>query len=303
MKAAIVFFVWILLTVNKTSWSFHHLILGSNVYSNNRANRGDSLAGFSPTRPCDYFVMKFLQRMRNFKCAFEPSASRICSAFKSQNSLSMSLKSSAMNCENIYQEYFHYRRTQLQPCNGTALIDVRSRKDFESGHLLGSTSIPIDELPQRLYELPPPFDEPVGIFASDKSQLEAARQVLEKHRWNINREILSSDSGSFVTGLSSRPVWKPNELLFSFLNSERGRAWYSNRDSGVALDIGCGAGRDAVLMARTLGPGWRIIGVDNDAGIFLPSQCFLCTPQSPENLVAQELCAAWRRLRPGRASA
>lgn len=34
------------------------------------------------------------------------------------------------------------------------LLDVRPRQEFESGHLLGAINIPIDELPDRLAELP-----------------------------------------------------------------------------------------------------------------------------------------------------
>ncbi len=37
---------------------------------------------------------------------------------------------------------------------GALLLDVRPRHEFESGHLLGAINIPIDELPDRLPELP-----------------------------------------------------------------------------------------------------------------------------------------------------
>ncbi len=36
---------------------------------------------------------------------------------------------------------------------GAALVDVRSRAEFASGHLEGARNIPVDELPRRLSEL------------------------------------------------------------------------------------------------------------------------------------------------------
>jgi SAM-dependent methyltransferase len=46
----------------------------------------------------------------------------------------------------------------------------------------------------------------------------------------------------------------PNEALMRFATSELGRARH-----GCALDLGCGAGRNALPMARL---GWSVLGVD-----------------------------------------
>jgi SAM-dependent methyltransferase len=46
----------------------------------------------------------------------------------------------------------------------------------------------------------------------------------------------------------------PNEVLLRFAEAERQRA-----GDGWALDIGCGAGRNAIPLARS---GWNVVGVD-----------------------------------------
>ena len=218
------------------------------------------------------FRMTFIRNCLNVNARVERAAALNFHVRKPANKkLSEMHASSQKDCESEMKGYFLYRQTEdFHRCSHVALLDVRSRTDFESGHLLHSTSIPLDELSQRLYELPPPFEEPIGLLGSDTKQLEEARKILERHRWTIDQEILSEvlvGKEPIVKGGSSRPIWKPNELLDEFFRSEKGREWYSRRKSGVALDIGCGAGRDAVLMARILGPSWLVVGVDNDAGV------------------------------------
>ena len=56
---------------------------------------------------------------------------------------------------------------------------------------------------------------------------------------------------STVAGFASG---SPNQSLIDFANDARLRA-----GSGIALDIGCGAGRNAVPLARL---GWEVIGLD-----------------------------------------
>ena len=57
-----------------------------------------------------------------------------------------------------------------------------------------------------------------------------------------------------VAGFVQSP---PNATLLAFAAAEHARA-----GSGVLLDIGCGAGRNAVPLARQ---GWRVIGTDTSA--------------------------------------
>ncbi len=191
------------------------------------------------------------------------------SAFPAFNSVSFNTVDNLPDVDTVQQDYLAYRKLYGTTYNGGTLVDVRPQQDFEENHFIGSTSIPVDELLQRLFELPPPYEKPISIVGS-KKQLVVAREILESHRWRIDREIETDlspwRSETSLSGRASRPVWEPNELLHEFFTSSRGKAWCSARESGVALDVGCGAGRDAVLMAQILGPSWQVIGVDNDAG-------------------------------------
>ena len=176
-----------------------------------------------------------------------------------------------MRRAEMYREYSCYRASRRDMPAARALLDLRSFDEFHQGHLPDSTSIPVDELEDRLYELPPPYEEAISLFGHP-NQLARARHVVGKHRWRVEAEIdcLLAPAAwreRSISGAESRPVWKPSDLLAEFFSSEAGRLWArSRKDGGIALDVGCGAGRDAVLMKQALGPPWRVIGIDNDAG-------------------------------------
>ena len=59
------------------------------------------------------------------------------------------------------------------------------------------------------------------------------------------------DQPTVVAGFSESP---PNDALMQLANREQARV-----PAGRALDIGCGAGRNAVPLANT---GWRVFGID-----------------------------------------
>jgi len=67
------------------------------------------------------------------------------------------------------------------------LIDVRPEVEFEAGHLPGAVSIPLDELEQRLEELPPGrlivayCRGPYCVFADQ------ALELLSSRGWNVAR--------------------------------------------------------------------------------------------------------------------
>ncbi len=69
------------------------------------------------------------------------------------------------------------------------VVDVRPRAEFDAGHLPGARSIPIDELPERLEELPPDVDVvaycrgPYCVFADD-----AVRRIRHRGRRALRLE-------------------------------------------------------------------------------------------------------------------
>jgi hypothetical protein len=78
-------------------------------------------------------------------------------------------------------EYKLYRSQNL-PLNGPTVIDVRSGQEFATSHIIGATNIPLDELDNRLFELPPPLEEPIHLYGETEQQLTGAREILEKYR-------------------------------------------------------------------------------------------------------------------------
>jgi rhodanese-related sulfurtransferase len=67
------------------------------------------------------------------------------------------------------------------------LIDVRPPLEFESGHLPGAASVPIDQLPKRLKELP--RDRPIITYCRGRYCLMADEAValLRKHGFDAHR--------------------------------------------------------------------------------------------------------------------
>jgi hypothetical protein len=79
-------------------------------------------------------------------------------------------------------EYKLYRSQNL-PLDGPTVIDVRSGQAFATSHIIGASSIPLDELDNRLFELPPPLEEPLHLYGETEQQLTSAREILEKYRF------------------------------------------------------------------------------------------------------------------------
>ena len=62
---------------------------------------------------------------------------------------------------------------------GAMLIDVRSRPEYESGHLPGAINIPLPDLQSRLSELGP-TDAPKVVYCLAGTRSVAARGVLKR---------------------------------------------------------------------------------------------------------------------------
>lgn len=123
------------------------------------------------------------------------------------------------------------------------LLDVRT--DRGSMRIQESVWIPIDELPERVAELPPKY-VPLSVvdLGPDAS---AAKSWLEGSGRQVTLETNFVASGEESRGR----LWQVNPLLEEFVEEAT---------SGRALDLGCGTGRDAVYLACA---GFEVHAIDH----------------------------------------
>ncbi|KAK3280771.1 hypothetical protein CYMTET_11402 [Cymbomonas tetramitiformis] len=151
------------------------------------------------------------------------------------------------------------------------LVDLRSSSEFNELHLKGATNIPVSELEARAFELPPPFSkDPLRLFGH-QDELERATELLGSKGWVLSALCCDTAEAEWTRtleieqGASSSRVWRPNEFLERMTPSviEALASVPPSNLRPVAIDVGCGSGRDAVYLALALGPEWEVIAIDN----------------------------------------
>jgi tellurite methyltransferase len=137
-----------------------------------------------------------------------------------------------------------------------AVLDTRGREAFAGGHLAGSGHIPREALTARRSELPPReaailvVAEDAGTAAADAAALEALGYTAVA--W------LDAPLGALEGGLADRApavrLWRPAPFLeevLPLIAPPRRSGQDADAHSGDrprALDLACGAGRDAVFL-------------------------------------------------------
>ena len=94
--------------------------------------------------------------------------------------------------ENIYMDAEELRE-KIEQNKDIIILDVRTRKEFEIGHIEGAINIPIDELRENLNKLDKNKDILLHCRTSYRSYL--AFRILNnygfKKIWNLNGSYLS----------------------------------------------------------------------------------------------------------------
>jgi len=142
------------------------------------------------------------------------------------------------------------------------IIDLRDRQAYQSGHLIGSTWLTLELLPESLNALPA---SPATLYlVGGKDQIEAASVLLDAKGYQVcgslvieSEEMMAQWAqqmpGKVVSGKDSKTLWKPSPLVEEFVAKvSQGDLSFPLADQRPAvLDIACGGGRDAIFMAKS----------------------------------------------------
>ena len=132
------------------------------------------------------------------------------------------------------------------------ILDVRPAAEFLAGHLPHAVSLPAEELDARVHELPPKARAFLVVAGEPRSAAGAAGRLRERG-WLACRaldEPLAAWPGPWEPGPARTHLWEPSPLVRRFARA---------LPPGPVIDLGCGAGRDAVFLSLQ---GHPVIAVD-----------------------------------------
>lgn len=141
-----------------------------------------------------------------------------------------------------------------------AVLDVRSSAAFEELHRAGSVNIPLEELADRVHELPP-RDRPLTLYHCNETMARWARSRLRARDRRRVHTVYGEEwlkSGPTAAGPSRDRLWQPHGLIVEAARLACGRRPIV--PALRALDIACGCGRDAVYLAIE---GWEVEAWDH----------------------------------------
>ena len=156
-------------------------------------------------------------------------------------------------------------------------LDLRDSDAFQHFHIKKTTSLPWARLPMAMHELPD--KNCILQLLGTQKQLDEAREFLTSKGYQISREMLANDNfwqwaqeNQLVeSGCHSIPLWQANPLL-----QEQIADIESTTSGRTALDLACGAGRDAVFMAQR---GWQVTTLDVKADALSRAQDLAASSQ------------------------
>lgn len=150
-----------------------------------------------------------------------------------------------------------YRR--LAVGKSVLVLDVRESAEYEERHIPGSVLIPLQELEERVLEVPN-SGMPIAVVCEYGQRSESACRLLAEHGmgplFNLARGI-ESWPGPFTSGMATNGSHQHGIAPSSFLIEN-----FDHLPKGLALDLAMGEGRNAIYLATR---GFDVDGVDADS--------------------------------------
>lgn len=137
------------------------------------------------------------------------------------------------------------------------IIDLRPHDQFIQGHLAGAVHIPFSQLNDLWHELPPKGAK--LIICLDQSVRQETLTLLEKRQFEIQQIYTTDDLKKLPkvssSGHKNNRVWTGNPIV-----ENHAELLAPQQSNAKALDIGCGSGRDSMLLGLM---GYHVYAIDN----------------------------------------
>lgn len=143
------------------------------------------------------------------------------------------------------------------------VIDCRAWDEYTLGHIKGATSLPAEQLFERMHELPK-RNQALSL-CGDEASMAIAHAYLSERGYEIQASYLWTEAfmqelkqnACWEQGANSSQLWQAAPFFKRFVNEFQPKL---NLSAGKGLDIACGAGRDMIYLAQN---GWQMTGIDH----------------------------------------
>ena len=106
----------------------------------------------------------------------------------------------------LYEDVTAAEAIKILEIPGTFLLDVRTPGEYQSGHLANATLIPVQELEQRLADLPADKERPVLVYCRSGNRSVPAAKILGRQGY---KNIINLKGGILEWARQDLPVETP----------------------------------------------------------------------------------------------